>query len=48
MTSIIDAQLLRPKMSCKKAETAEECMRLIYEESADVTWLEAGDIYRYH
>ena len=46
MRTALNAQLLEPKMSCKRASTSLECMRLISHNEADVTVLEAGDIYR--
>jgi len=42
----LNAQLLEPKMGCKKVSTAEECMKQIYLGESDVTVLEAGDIYK--
>ena len=46
MRTALNAQLLEPKMSCKRATTSMECMRLINHGEADVTVLDAGDIYR--
>ena len=46
MRTALNAQLLEPKMSCKRADTAYECMSYIRHGEADVTVLDAGDIYR--
>ena len=46
MRTALNAQLLEPKMSCKRAETALECMRLIRHGEADVSVMDAGDVYR--
>lgn len=46
MRTALNAQLLEPKMSCKRARTHIECMRQIHEGEADVVMLDAGDVYR--
>lgn len=46
MRTALNAQLLEPKMSCKRADTHFECMRQIRHGEADVTVLDAGDVYR--
>ncbi len=46
MRTALNAQLLEPKMSCKRARSAIDCMNLIRHGEADVTVLDAGDIYR--
>lgn len=46
MRTALNAQLLRPKMSCKRARTHLECMQKIKEGEADVVVLDAGDVYR--
>jgi len=46
MKTALNARILRPKMSCTLAKSHRECMRLIDKQQADITLLEAGDIYR--
>ncbi len=46
MRTALNAQLLEPKMTCRRADTSIECMRLIRHGEADVTVLDAGDIYK--
>lgn len=46
MRTALNAQLLEPKMSCKRASSHLECMRQIAESQADVVVLDAGDVYR--
>ena len=46
MRTALNAQLLEPKMSCKKAPSAFHCMKLINKNDADAVVLDAGDIYR--
>jgi melanoma-associated antigen p97 len=46
MRTALNAQLLEPKMSCKRANNALECMSQIRHGEADVTVLDAGDVYR--
>merc|ERR1719367_4604 len=46
MRTALNAQLLEPKMSCKKAPSAFHCMKLIANNDADAVVLDAGDIYR--
>ena len=47
MRTALNAQLLEPKMSCKKAPSAFHCMKLISNNDADTVVLDAGDVYRY-
>ena len=47
MRTALNAQLLEPKMSCRKAPSAFHCMKLIANNDADAVVLDAGDIYRY-
>jgi len=48
MKTALDAQLINPKMTCVRSEHATGCMKNIASLSgnADVTVLEAGDIYK--
>ena len=46
MRTALNAQLLEPKMVCKRATTSQGCMKHISNRDADVTVLEAGDIYK--
>ena len=46
MRTALNAQLLEPKMSCKKARSHIDCMRQIHHGEADVVMMDAGDIYR--
>merc|ERR1712241_1459597 len=46
MRTALNAQLLEPKMGCKKADTAQVCMKHIKYGEADVTVLDAGDVYK--
>lgn len=46
MRTALNAQLLEPKMSCKRADSSLECMNAIKHSESDVTVLDAGDIYR--
>lgn len=46
MRTALNAQLLEPKMTCKRADSSLECMNAIRHSEADVTVLDAGDIYK--
>ncbi len=46
MRTALNAQLLEPKMGCKRASSHLECMRQIREGHAHVVMLDAGDVYR--
>ena len=48
MKTALDAQLVKPKMTCVRSEHATGCMKNIASPNgnADVTVLEAGDIYK--
>ena len=46
MRTALNAQLLEPKMSCKRARSHIDCMQQISKGIADVVVLDAGDIYR--
>nr|CAH0103781.1 unnamed protein product [Daphnia galeata] len=45
MRTAMKAQLLQPEMNCYRADTNIGCMRAIQTGVADVTMLDAGDIY---
>ena len=46
MRTALNAQLLEPKMGCKRVSTAQQCMKQIRHGESDVTVLDAGDIYK--
>ena len=49
MSVALNAQLLKPRLTClpnKPPFSHRHCMRMIYNKKADITMLEAGDIYR--
>ena len=46
MRAALNAQLLEPKMSCKKARSTFACTQMIASNEADLALMEAGDIYR--
>ncbi len=46
MRTALNAQLLAPKMSCRRARSHLECMQQIRRGDADVVVLDAGDVYR--
>ena len=49
MSVALNAQLLKPRLTClpnKPPFSHRNCMRMIYNKKADITMLEAGDIYR--
>ncbi len=46
MRTALNAQLLEPKMGCKRAASHLDCMRQIADSQADLTVLDAGDVYR--
>lgn len=46
MRTALNAQLLEPKMSCKKARSHMECMAQIRKGESDVVVLDAGDVYK--
>ena len=46
MRTALNAQLLEPKMGCRKAPSAFHCMKLIANNDADAVVLDAGDVYR--
>ena len=49
MSTALNAQLLKPRMTClpsKPPFSHRKCMRMIRDKQADITMLEAGDIYR--
>ena len=49
MSTALNAQLLKPRLTClpnKPPFSHRNCMRMIYNKKADITMLEAGDIYR--
>ena len=46
MRTALNAQLLEPKMQCKKAPSHAACMRYIKEGTAHVVVLDAGDVYK--
>uniref|UniRef100_A0A0K2UG72 Melanotransferrinlike [Bombus impatiens] n=1 Tax=Lepeophtheirus salmonis TaxID=72036 RepID=A0A0K2UG72_LEPSM len=46
MRAALNAQLLQPKMTCKRARNSYECTRMIAANEADIAVMEAGDIYR--
>uniref|UniRef100_A0A8D8LTG3 Serotransferrin n=1 Tax=Cacopsylla melanoneura TaxID=428564 RepID=A0A8D8LTG3_9HEMI len=45
MRTALKAQLLKPEMSCHKAHSHVNCMQAIQSGLADVTVLDAGDVY---
>ena len=46
MRTALNAQLLEPKMNCKKAPSHSSCMAHIREGTAHVVVLDAGDVYK--
>ena len=49
MSTALNAQLLKPRMTClpsKPPFSHRNCMKMIRDKKADITMLEAGDIYR--
>ena len=46
MRTAFRAQMLKPELSCVPAHDAVSCMQYIQEGIADITMLDAGDIYR--
>ncbi|CAG7721948.1 unnamed protein product [Allacma fusca] len=45
MRTALNAQLLKPEMSCYKAHSAVHCMQAIRQGDADAAVMDAGDIY---
>jgi len=49
MSTALNAQLLKPRLTCLPNQppfSHRKCMRMIYQKRADITMLEAGDIFR--
>ena len=46
MRTALNAQLLTPKMGCKRAKSHWDCMKQIDAKEVDVVVLDAGDVYR--